>query len=71
VVVLSLIFGVLIGGITVWFKQRHYRRLAREQEKQVQKWQKEAMRQKSRAEAMHHPDAMGEIDRPILQLEHH
>ena len=36
VVILSLVVGVLVGGLATWFRQRHWRRSARRHEAEAQ-----------------------------------
>jgi signal transduction histidine kinase len=45
----TLMLGILIGGLATWFTQGHYRNRARKQRYEAAKWQNEADRQRERA----------------------
>ncbi|MFA7413061.1 MAG: lipopolysaccharide assembly protein LapA domain-containing protein [Rhizobium sp.] len=47
---LSLMLGVVIGGLAMWFAQGKYRKRARNESRAALKWQVEADKQKTRAE---------------------
>ncbi len=47
-----LITGMMIGGFATWFKQGHYRRLARDRKVESTKLGFEAEKQKNRAEEL-------------------
>ncbi len=47
---LAVMFGIVIGGVVVWFSQRKYRKRARTESRSAQQWQVEAERHKARAE---------------------
>ncbi|MCM2291573.1 LapA family protein [Allorhizobium sp. BGMRC 0089] len=49
---LSFVFGVVVGGLAIWFSQAKYRKRARIEARSAVKWQGEADKQKKRADHM-------------------
>jgi uncharacterized integral membrane protein len=52
---LSLLLGILIGSMATWWTQGRYRRQARQEAREVIRWQAEADRQKYAAQASGSP----------------
>ena len=52
---LSLLLGILIGSMATWWTQGKYRRQARQEAREVIRWQAEADRQKYAAQASGSP----------------
>ena len=46
---ITLLTGLLIGSIYTWFSQSRYRKMARENRREAEKWHREADEQKERA----------------------
>ncbi len=56
VLLLTLMLGVLIGGIATWFTQGVNRRRARMARDEAERWQEEAMRLRDQAPAVGMPN---------------
>ncbi len=50
VILTSIVFGLLIGGLYTWARQGRWRRDAREQRFQARQWEHKARRESDRAE---------------------